>query len=196
MTLAVLVEGRSDKQVIRTLLQKQAEIINRTFSVKFAEFGGGQGLLDVSRVVNTCEAIARLNPDLTGAVVCKDMNCTPTNELETIRVDIANKLARAHSPLSIRYHFVRFELESWLASDESAWQRKFPKAMPHVLPHGILEECDPKDTIRLHLRARGIEFRYTQHDSAIASDLDLRVAASRNGNLREFLDIASELAGD
>lgn len=196
MKVAILVEGRTDRESIRPLIQKYNELQGLSVTPHFAEFGGGQGLLDVGRVLHQASAMKLLHPTLVGAVVCKDMNCRPEEELRLVREGIERGLARQSPPIPIKYHFVRFELESWLAADPPVWERKFPHARPHVLPPNVLDECDPKETIRRHLRARGEEFSYSQHDSAIAREIDLGVAMRRCPNLREFLEAVSSVGSN
>lgn len=195
MRVAILVEGRTDREAIAVILDRFASSLGVRIPTRFLEFGGGQGLLDVSRVVNSVAAQKQLNRDLVAAIVCKDRDCKSDAEFAEMTNRVNRELGLADCPVPITYHYVRYELESWLAADENAWERKFPKAGPHVLPHSILENCDPKGALRAHLQARGTDFRYTDHDKAIAAEIDVARAASSCPNLGEFLAKVAGAAG-
>jgi len=188
LKVAILVEGRTDRDSIQIIVQRFHDLHQARISTSFYAFGGGARLLDVEGVVRAVSAYKKVDPELSAAVVCKDIDCIDKSEHRRIVDRIRAQLVDSAPIIPIRYHFVRYELESWLAADPGAWERKFPRAKPYVLPDQILEDCSPKERIREHLRSRGIEFRYTQHDEQIAADLEISTAISRCPNLREFLE--------
>jgi hypothetical protein len=169
------------------LIRKFSALHGLSIQPRFYEFSGGQGLLDVGRVLNSIRAYRLVDARIAAALVCPDIDCRTADELRADQELVTKELAKASPEVPIRYHFVRFALETWLAADHAAWERKYPRAGPHVLPHDILTDCDPKSAIEQHLRARGEFYRYTQHDRQIAELMDVSSAGQNCPNLLEFL---------
>jgi hypothetical protein len=195
LTIALFVEGTTDKDVIRVLFGKLRSRNQLSAAITFRVLRGRQGVLDVAKVCTFVRTqILPCHPDLTGVVACVDMDCHTAAEIEEEKARVDRELALQSPPVRIQYHFVRFALESWISADESAWRTVFPRVRPRALPANILEECDPKQRIRGFFRSHGETFSYTQHDQRVADEIDLDAAARNCRNLAEFINRVRDLA--
>jgi Domain of unknown function (DUF4276) len=191
VSICLLVEGTTDKKVIRILLDKIGELQGHRQSFHF-RVKNRSDLFQGPKVGAIIQYdLLQQIPDLTRVVVCVDMECEPP-ELLAGRVDLfLAYISQAGLGVRVDFHLVRYALESWLAADPEAWHRAFRFNLRTDLPPGILEECDPKGVLISNLSRTGFDFRPTVHDIKVAEQLEVSDAAHNCQNFAQFMERVS-----
>jgi hypothetical protein len=194
VTIGLLIEGETDRKVVRAFLEKAHDIDPSRPGVA-ERVVNRSDLLQPTRVIrqirsNLLPTVNRLDR----VIVLVDAECDDPALLDRRRLEVETQVGRESFPVRFRLMFVRFAIESWLLADLAAWSPLLRSRSTGML-ESLTDNCDPKHAIYQAMSPHGVEFRPTIHDPQIARRVDLEVARHRSSNLNDFIE-ATASSGD
>lgn len=174
MTLAIFVEGLSDKASIPILLRKlgQTRIITRTVSAG--------DMLDVDVMARHIHAIGTRKIDM--VIIFRDSECTDPEEFIAKAKIAERKFSARKRKASVRYVIVDHSLEGWLGCDETALRAVLGSNAKLSNRFDPSKACRPAEAMRKLFRHNRLNnpFNKILHNQIMAASADPRVIAQKS----------------
>lgn len=174
MTLAIFVEGLSDKASIPILLRKlgQRRIYTRRVS--------SGDMLDVEGMSRQIHALGPRRIQM--VIIFRDSECTdPEKWIARAKVAEREFAQRAKKP-PVRYVIVDHSLEGWLACDEAALRAVLGPHAKFTIKLNPADACRPAETMKKLFRYnhRRVPFNKVIHNPLMAESADPRVIEEKS----------------
>ena len=168
MSLAIFVEGRSDKLSIPILLRKLTRIRILTPHIVCAG-----DMLDVEEMSRHIRFLGARNVQM--AIIFRDSECTDPGDWIAKTKILETEFARLGHKMPVRYVIVGHSLEGWLACDEAALRVVLgPQARLTALPK-VACACRPAEAMKQLFKRHGKSFNKVIHNPRIAENVDPRI---------------------
>ena len=173
MSLAIFVEGRSDKLSIPTLLRKLTPAKILTPHIVSAG-----DMLDIEEMSRHVQFLHQHRIKM--VIIFRDSECTSPDYWIAKTTILEQEFAKRGHKLPVRYVIVGHSLEGWLACDGEALQAVLGM---HVRPTDavrIARACRPAEAMKQFFRRNGKSFNKIIHNPKIADNVKLDVLVEKS----------------
>jgi len=185
MSIALFVEGKSDKdtvpELIRKLLDIPCKIITRT--IRRGE------MFRSEKVRPYVEALLKQHQDVEKVIICVDSECTDPAEIQGEVSKVERELSRMGLPVVPRYVVVVHALEGWLAADPEAVRQVLGRGAEVRIDQNLEEICRPAELLEDIFARHGKSFQKARHDPQIARYADPVEIAQHSSSFRRFCQL-------
>lgn len=185
MTIALFVEGPSDKKTLRILVRRilgkgaaKTKIVCR-----IVRQGGLFNARKIKAYVRDDVLLRHQNVDNIIAVV--DSECNPCEETQSEAAKIERQLKRLKVKPLPRYCVACHALEAWLGADLEALKQVAGK--PVKLTENLFQACRPKEVLRRAFEKLDKPFNHVKDDPRIAEKIDPAKVAKNNPSFAHFV---------
>lgn len=185
MSIALFVEGKSDRDALTILIRKILAAKNQRQRVIPRQVPRGD-MFSANKMAAHFVPLLAQHGDARKVIVCLDCECTDPNEIRERIASIQKRLAAQFPSVLVRYVIVVHALEGWLASDENALREVIEPSVSVTVPQNMETICRPAEWLDDVFAKNRKEFRKTQHDPEIANAMDYRRIAQRSPSFSDF----------
>ncbi len=183
LKIALLVDGQTDRNVIRILVEKLFATRDPKPALVFRVLPRGD-FFSAEKICAYFSPLVHEHSDLSKVVLCLDCECTPPSEIQRKLSPVQSELRRRHATLTPTYCLKVHAVESWLASDRTALRGvlgqdppQFPKAETVCRPKALLDEV---------FRKAGRDFLYVRDDERLAKAVDVETVSRESASFSGF----------
>jgi hypothetical protein len=188
MSIALFVEGKSDRDTITKLICKlfdtPPKIIPRTI------YRGE--MFEPEKVKSYLEALLKQHQDVEKVIVCVDSECTDPEEIQREISKVERELSKMSLSVIPRYAVVVHALEGWLAADSGALRQVLGRGAEVRIKQNLEEICRPAELLEDIFAQHGKSFQKTRHDPQIAHHADPEEIARHSSSFRRFRQLVKD----
>jgi len=189
MSIALFVEGKSDKdtipELIRKLLGTSPRIIPRTIH-------RGE-MFKSEKVKPYVEALLKQHQDVTKVIVCVDSECTDPEEIQREVSKVERELSKMGLPVVPRYAVVVHALEGWLAADSEALRQVLGRGAEVRIEQNLEEICRPAELLEDIFAQHGKNFLKFRDDPLLAEHVNPEEIAKRCSSFQRFCQLVKDI---
>jgi len=176
LTLALFVEGPSDKDSIPILIRKVSKspvkIVPRIV----------RDMFNYNKIERHIQFLLRQHSDVKKILVCKDTECSDPKKIEKMAKSMEKKLKKYPK---VKYVLVVHALESWLSEREGLRKLLGEKAKIK-LPYNLEKVCKPSEILKEVFRRNGRSFLKTRDAPALAKVIEVNNMKRQNKSFHTF----------
>ena len=186
MKIGLIVEGKSDGETIKKLVEKIYAGARRRSKPGIVSRRLAQGnLLKPNKIRGVVEQmLEEHHPEINKIIICLDCECTAEKEKQPSVSKAAKTLRQLRLQPEPRYCLVVHAIEGWLASDPAALKEYFGKEIK--LDWDPVKDCRPKDRLRATFAKEGKIFTNTEHNPRLAELVHIKTLSKRNPSFAHF----------
>ncbi|MCH8089411.1 MAG: DUF4276 family protein [Chloroflexi bacterium] len=183
MSLAVFVEGPSDRNPIRTLLEKLGQVVRHVGVVR-------QGrMLNVDAMASQIEIVAHARRRLSRVLIFRDSEGIDPEETYQRSRGPERELNQLFTRFPINYIIVDHSIEGWLAWDVDAVRRVVGGGKYLSLIRNLEANPHPANLLGRVFRANGPDFDKSTHNQVLAELADIRLIARNSPTFGRLVKI-------
>lgn len=168
LSLAIFVEGRSDKLSIPILIRKLTPI--RILTPHIVSAGD---MLDIEEISHHIRFIRPQKIKMT--IIFRDSECTdPAYWIAKTKI-LEQEFVKRGYKLPVRYVIVEHSLEGWLACDGEALQAVLGTRVRSTTALSIAHACRPAQAMKQLFKRNGKSFNKVTHNPKIAENVKPKV---------------------
>lgn len=183
MTIALFVDGSSDRDTLKILARKLLAQRQPSPGLEFRVLPRGD-FFSSSKISAYLTYFRRTHPDVDKAILCLDCECTPKKDIQPDLLRVQQDLRRGHPSLNPTFVLKVHALEGWLASDQQAL-REVLGTEPGNYPNPETV-CKPKELLTAVFKKAEKEFDYMRDDPQIARAADVERLCHTSPSFSEF----------
>ncbi|MFC1968617.1 DUF4276 family protein [Chloroflexota bacterium] len=183
LSLAIFVEGRSDKLSIPILLRKLTRIRILTHIISAGD------MLDVEEMSRHIRFLGARNVQM--VIIFRDSECTDPEYWIAKAKILEPEFAKRGHKMPVRYVIVSHSLEGWLACDEAALRAVLgPRVRLTALPN-VACACRPAEAMKQLFKRNGKSFNKVIHNPRIAENVEPRALARNSPTFAYLVSLVS-----
>jgi len=186
MKIGLIVEGKSDGETIKKLVEKIYAGARRKTKPGVVSRRLAQGnLLKPNKIRGVVDQmVEEHHPEIKKIIICLDCECTSEKEKQPKVSRAAKELRQLGLQPAPQYCLVVHAIEGWLASDPAALNKYFRKEIK--LDWDPVKDCRPKDRLRSTFASEGKNFTNTEHNPRLAELVHIQTLIKRNPSFARF----------
>lgn len=171
MTIALFVEGRSDKDTIPLLAKKILATRSKPPALEVRTIRRGN-MFKARKVAEHVRVLSRKHQNLSKILICVDSHCTSENQMAGRVREVERELESMKVPVPPRFCLVVHALEGWLMAAPQALSSYLQVSGGLSITQAMAFDCKPKEVLSEVFARVGRTFDYMRDDPAIAELAD------------------------
>lgn len=183
MSLLLIIEDKRGKEPFKILAQK---ILNIKTDILRMQQGD---MFNIRKVASLVRSHCSSHRHVAKVIVCRDSECTPISETQSLCRDVENSLNRQLGPRfpSVVYIVVDHSLEGWLASDKQALRQVLGQNANIPTNYNAEDDCRPADKLDDIFTQNGRDgYEKSRHAIQLAQACDPEIISRHSATFRYF----------
>lgn len=187
MTLAIFVEGPSDKYSIPVLVRRLG---HTRIEVRIVPRGD---MLDVDEVERHVTGLKQMHPEVAYVMICMDSEYTdPEQTLGNAQAALRSLRDRLGGVVAVDYAIVDHSIEGWLGCDVDSLRGTLGRDARLLGGPKLNYECRPAQALSRIFKVNGRDFRKTSHNRLLAQRVDLDLLRRESETFSQFAKLLED----